>query len=313
MINRSGFKGCEILVVGGEGFIGRNLVSKLKQLEANVTSIGTKKSGRSNSDHYICVDILNREGLIYLLKNRKFDYVFNLSGYVDHSAYSRGGREIIDVHYYGLLNLLEAIDWECLRSFVNVGSGDEYGANMSPQTEAVREAPISPYSSAKVAGTHFLQGLYKRENFPSVVVRPFLTYGPDQDGNRLIPQVIYGCLKNEAFPVSEGAQLRDFCFIDDLIEGIIVAAISENSVGEVFNLASGMPISVRSVIELILEVVGKGKPMWGKVCYRPGENMCLFASIDKAKSVLGWNPKVSLEEGIRVTVDFYKRNRKLEI
>ena len=124
---------------------------------------------------------------------------------------------MIDAHFRGLQNILEVLPRSRLKRFVQIGSSDEYGDAAAPQHEKLREAPISPYSLAKVACTHFLQMLHRTENFPGVTLRLFLTYGPGQDSKRFLPQIIRGCLDDRAFPASEGEQIRDFCNVHDTV------------------------------------------------------------------------------------------------
>ena len=125
--------------------------------------------------------------------------------------------------------------------------------------------------------------------------------------SRFLPQVISGCLEDLDFPVSKGEQLRDFCFIEDIIDGILLAATKRGALGEVINLASGNPTSIRSIIEEIVNLIGSGRPQWGKLSYRKGENMELYADITKAKKILKWKPKITMKEGLKETIDFYKK------
>ena len=102
---------------------------------------------------------------------------------------------------------------------MNIGSSDEYGSNRAPQNEMQRESPISPYSFGKTASSHFLEMLNRIDNFPSCSLRLFLVYGPGQNDHRFIPQIIEGCLSDNIFNTSKGEQIRDFCFVEDIVEG----------------------------------------------------------------------------------------------
>jgi nucleoside-diphosphate-sugar epimerase len=144
--------------------------------------------------------------------------------------------------------------------------------------------------------------LYRTENFPATTLRLFLTYGPGQDNHRFLPQIILGCLENLQFSTSKGEQLRDFCFIQDTVEFIFAVFDSPAVRGEVINVGSGQPVSIRDVVETVKLLTGKGKPQFGEITYRPGENMELYANISKAKALLGWEPKVTLEAGLNKTI-----------
>ena len=132
--------------------------------------------------------------------------------------------------------LLISYSLKKIKRFVQIGSSDEYGNNISPQSEDMREDPITPYSYAKTALTHFLQMLHKTENFPCVILRLFLVYGPRQKLDRFIPQVITGCLKNNEFDTSHGNQLRDFCYVDDIVQAILKSFENEEVNGKILNV-----------------------------------------------------------------------------
>lgn len=267
------------------------------------TSLGLRPQSQPapSSDH-IAVDLRDGLALRDRLAGQAFDYVVNCGGYVDHRLMQGGGREVLDAHFGGLLNLVEALDRDALRGLVNMGSSDEYGSAPAPQAESFREAAISPYSLAKVAATHFLQMLHRTEGFPATTLRLFLTYGPGQDRRRFIPQIVRGCLGGEAFPTSLGNQLRDFCYIDDTVDAIFAALDADTARGEVINIGSGAPVSIRQMIETICRLIGGGQPDYGAVAYRPGENMALYAEVSKARRLLGWTATTELETGLARTI-----------
>jgi len=301
----------KLLVIGGSGFIGQHVIKKSLE-EGFDTTVLSKTNSKSidklNGVNYLYADISHQDSVLNLLGNKAFDYIINVGGYVNHSNYSNGGDKVYDVHFNGVRNLVDCIDRSKLKGFVQVGSSDEYGNNSAPQMETQREAPISPYSCAKVASTFFLQTLYKTEGFPAVILRPFLVYGPGQGMERFIPQVIKGCINNDKFPASKGEQLRDFCFISDIVQAIFFALGNEKAYGEVINIASNKPISIKNMIDSIRGLIGSGEPQFGKISYRSGENMALYGDISKAKVLLNWEPNVSLEQGLKETIKWIRKN-----
>lgn len=307
----NGFKNTDrILIVGGTGFIGSHLAKRCAKETPHVTCLGFSSSANKEQ----CLqnltvfhaDICNKEQLNSVLHNKQFDYVFNLGGYIDHTHYLKGGRKLIEAHFIGLLNLIDCIDRGELKGFVQTGSSDEYGDNPAPQKETMRERPISPYSLAKTATAHFTQMLYNTEGFPGTVLRFFLVYGVGQDEQRFLPQIIKGCLNNDEFKASGGNQLRDFCYIDDIIDAMIKAVVSPFSKGHIINIASGKPISIKEMIQKIVRLTRGGKPLWGTHPYRKGENMELYADITLAKSLLDWEPKTGLDVGLQKTIEYYR-------
>jgi nucleoside-diphosphate-sugar epimerase len=311
----SHFNESKVLVVGGKGFIGAALTSRLQQFGAEIFTLGLKAKkvlpvNTSNTVPHISVDLRDKNDLSEKLKQHRFSYVFNISGFIDHSAFFADGRSVIDSHYIGTLNLLEDVNHAELRRYIHIGSSDEYGKAAAPQREDQRESPISPYSAAKTATSHLIESLAVSDRFPGVNARFFLAYGPGQSIARFIPFIIRRCLEGIPFPTSEGGQLRDFCFIDDLVNGLLCCAIKKEAIGETINLASGRAISIREVVDLITNIIGSGKPNFGEHPYRPSENMALYADISKAVSLLNWKPKISLEDGLKRTISWYIKNNE---
>jgi nucleoside-diphosphate-sugar epimerase len=300
-----------LLVVGGSGFIGWHVVKEGIRRGWQVDSLGLNDPlpvRRVFGANYIVADLTLPETLSQVTKTQ-YDFVVNLGGYIDHTLFSGGGRFLIRTHFDGLLNLLERIDQTRLKRFVQIGSSDEYGSVPAPQSEEIREQPISPYSLGKVAATHLLQMMHRTEGFPAVILRLFLTYGPGQDQKRFLPQIIKGCLSDRTFPVSSGEQLRDFCYIDDIVRVIYRTFESEATNGQVFNVGSGLPVTIKEIIQRVCEITKKGRPQFGQIGYRVGENMALYADINKIQKVIGWKPEVNIETGIANMVKWI-RNAK---
>jgi nucleoside-diphosphate-sugar epimerase len=303
-----------LLVVGGNGFIGRHVVERAVLMGWDVTSLN-RANRHLSDDSFIAVrhlvaDTTTRAALADALGDAQFEYVVNCSGEIDHTLFFSGeGRRVFNSHFLSVLNLVELLNRDVLQLFVNLGSSDEYGNTPAPQGELAREAPISPYSMGKVAATHFLQMLTRTEDFPATILRLFLTYGPGQDNRRFIPQIIRGCLDGHPFPTSKGEQLRDFCYIDDIVAAIFSSFTNPLVKGEVINIASGEGVSIRRMIETITNLVGKGQPRFGEIPYRVGENMALYADSSKARSLLDWSPSISLERGLDKTIQWIREKQ----
>lgn len=297
-----------LLILGGTGFIGHHLAQKAVNIgfKTSVISLNFPIEQRKvNNVNYISADITNLSDLKEKLPEQ-IDYVINLSGYINHSSYLEEGYKVINSHLGGLQNIITLLDWKKLKRFIQVGSSDEYGHNVAPQNEEMFAHPISAYSYSKFAANELLKMLYKTESFPVVMLRLFLVYGPGQDNKRFLPQIIEACLSDSTFPVSSGKQLRDFCYIDDVVNGIILSLRTKGIEGEIINLASGKAQSILGVINFVKSLVGKGNPQFGKIPYRKNENMELYADINKATELLGWKQEVSFEQGIIKTIDYYQ-------
>lgn len=303
----------KILVIGGTGFIGKNLCQHFIDKNFQVFSLSRRSPEILISGvHYFLADLSNTECLKSIFgenhdcSDLKFDFVVNCGGNVDHRLFNNGGINVIEDHFLSLLNLLNILDRSSIKRWVQFGSSDQYGSLTAPQAEIERERSFSPYSFAKTAADHFLQMLWRTEGFPVTSLRLFLAYGPGQNIQRFIPQVITACLANKKFPTSEGRQIRDFCYITDIINAVECCFYREQVNGEILNLGSGYPgHTIRDVIELIQSKVGMGQPEFGMVPYRKGENMNLVANIEKTKKVLDWHPVVKLDEGILNCIEYY--------
>ena len=297
-----------LLVLGGSGFIGRHVATTGAAAGLEVASLALDEpTERLPGVEYWTGDFTQEAILHAALEGQRFEYVINCAGYIEHTLYGQGGGSLITQHFDAVRHLAAVLDRDCLKGFVQLGSSDEYGCLPAPQNEGMREAPISPYSFGKVAATQFLQMLHHTEQFPAVVARLFLTYGPGQDDKRFLPQIIKGCLSGRPFPTSEGRQLRDFCHVRDVAAGLLKASRTPAARGEVINLASGQPVAIREMVETVCRLIGGGVPEFGQVPYRPGENMALHADITKASQLLEWRPEISLEEGLRELIDWGRR------
>ena len=251
----------KLLVLGGSGFIGSHVAQRgiNKGYETYVICRRLpKKKIIIKGVKYINLDISNKNDL-KIISKISFNYIVNLSGYIDHSSFFEAGKDLINLHFYSLVNLISTIRKDNLIRFVQIGSSDEYGDNIAPQHESQIEKPFTPYSFAKTASTNFIKYLYQSENFPGTILRPFIIYGPGQKKDRLIPYVISKSLKNETFEVSSGKQIRDFLHIDDAVDAIFLSLKEDAVNGKIINLGSGHPRSVKSVIELIVKEIGFGK------------------------------------------------------
>ena len=302
-----------ILVIGGTGFIGHHLLKSVQQIGWEMTSVSLNPPSEKRFVHGVCYRHFDIADQTLVKENigEDFDYVVNLGGYINHQLLRKGGQSLIKTHFTGLQNILEVLPRKKLKRFVQIGSSDEYGNAPAPQHEEFRENPISPYSLSKVASTHFLQMLYRTENFPAVTLRLFLTYGPGQNTDRFIPQIIRGCMDDAKFPTSAGEQIRDFCYVEDTIRAILQSLSVPEAEGEVFNIASGKPVSIREMIKKICSIIRSGNPQFGRVPYRAGENMALYAKVEKAKRILQWEPEISLEVGLEKTIEYFQRRKQI--
>jgi UDP-glucose 4-epimerase len=215
-------------------------------------------------------------------------------------------RLAVQVNVLGTLNLLEALKETGCNCFVNTGTCYEYGHNTPPMREDQMVDPINAYAASKSAVWLFCNMYHRTRGYPIVTVRPFTVYGPRQSERALIPQTILSALRGENFAMTGGDQTRDFTYVDDIVEGYVRASLSERAIGQTINLGTGEEHAIKDVVLKVLELMGNPvKPVIGELPYRPGEVWRLYADNGKARELLGWQPQVSLEDGLRKTIAWY--------
>ncbi len=298
-------KKIKILIPGGTGFLGYHLALFCKKkgwIIHSLSQFKPKKNRKVPGVKYIFCDIRNKKRLKDKLNNY-YDYIVNFSGYVDHSK----NKSITKIHFQGCKNLVSNFQNNKPRKFIQIGSSIEYGKRKSPQKEiSIRKIDtLSVYGNAKLKSTLFLLSLFKKQSFPSTILRLYLVYGPNQDNNRLIPYVISNSLKGKKFNCSPGNQFRDFTYIKDVITAIYKTIKSKKSNGEVINIGFGRPIKIKDAIQKIVKYVGKGEPIFSKLKIRNDEPLKLYPNINKAKKILNWSPKISFRKGIKKTIKYY--------
>jgi len=294
-----------ILIIGATGFIGYHLAKKSLKKGWQVTSISSRpprKKRYLSKVEYILCDITKKKSLKRNIR-KTFKYVVNLGGYVDHS----NKKKTFKSHYIGCKNLTEIFLRKTPIAFVQMGSSAEYGNVKSPQKEDAKCNPKSVYGQAKLLSSIYLIDLFKKQKFPSTILRLYNTYGPGQDLNRLIPIVISGCTKNKKFPCSKGNQLRDFLHIDDVVDAILKSLTNKNARGQIINIGSGEPRIIKKIIEYIKKISKGGYPLFGKVKLRKDEILKVYPDINKAKNKINWKPKISFKKGLKITIDAYKQ------
>lgn len=305
-----------MLVSGGTGFVGSHLVRRLHGEGAEVHLLVRPTTAPWRLDDIRSEVTLWRGDVVSLNDVRacvsatRPEVVFNLAGM------RRLDRDIgmidrsVDVNLCGTLNLAKAVQAEnvALRCFLQIGSFEEYGSGPVPFDEEQRERPVSPYSASKVAATQFCQMLHRTLRFPAIVLRSCHLYGPAQDPDMLIPLIIAHCLYDVNFQMRSGDQTRDIGYVGDMVEAFVRAAGCPDAVGEVINVGSGREYRIRDVAEAIVKATGsRAHVEVGAVPVRPAEVQRTFGRIDKARRLLGWSPKVDLDDGLRTTIAWYRQ------
>lgn len=312
---KSFFKGKVVLVTGAAGFIGSHLTRRLLEEGAEVHVLLKKGSNQFRIQDIlgnlnICYgDLRDHESIYSCIKNSRPQIVFHLAATRDVRRDLELINPVIDINIKGTINLLrgiyeEKINIEC---FVNTGSSEEYGDGIAPFKEEQREKPVSPYSAGKVAVTYFCQMIYKTMGIPIVSLRPFLTYGPAQDTDMFIPSLIQYCIEGKDFPMTEGDQTREFNYVDDVVEAYLLAARCPDAIGKIINVGNGLEYKIKDIAKnIVLKMGNPIRLLIGALPKRPGEAKHFFSDNRKARKILGWSPKIDLDEGLKRTINWYK-------
>lgn len=312
-------EGAPVLVTGVSGFIGSHLARRLLHEGARVHGLVRSGSNlwrlqdikRQLQFHY--ADLTDHEAVTRAVSQIKPSKVFHLAAKVDVNRSLPLLDEMIEVNVKGTINLLRAAADAGCDCFVNTGTCEEYGDNPVPFKEEQMPNPVSPYSASKAAATMFCQMLHKTLGIPVVTLRPFLTYGPGQENDMLIPSLIKKALKGEMLEMTEGKQTREFNYVDDIVDGFIRASVCPRALGEIINIGNGQEYRIRDVAEMVLELAHCNvEPKFGALGYRPGETWHFYCDNTKAKELLGWEPKVALEDGLRMTIDWFCQHQRQE-
>ncbi len=301
----------KILIIGGTGFIGYHFSKKCLSHEFEVTSLSRSKPNKIRklkNVKYIYADISNKKNLNLKIK-KEYDYVVNFGGDVDHH-----GKNTFKSHFKGCKNLAEIFQNKKIKKFIQMGSSVEYGKYKSPHIEKnliKNNLKLnSIYASAKLRSTKFLLKLFKSKKFPVTIFRLYLTYGPMQDPNRIIPFTILKCLKNKKFPCSKGNQYRDFIYIDDVVNILFKSLYYKNTEGQIFNICSNRPVQIKRVINLIKSKCKGGKPQFGLILMRKDEVRNFYGDLSKTSRFFKWKPKINLANGLNRTIKYYENNFK---
>ena len=201
--------------------------------------------------------------------------MINASGYGKHLKGS-SGLKLFNSHRKGFDNILKNFKNKKIEKFIQIGSSFEYKENNFPLKESNKTKPKSYYGKAKLLITKNLLNLYKKNKFPVTILRIFQAYGPMKENNRLIPYVISGLKKNKKIFLSEGNQIRDFCYIDDIVNAIFLSIRNKSSNGRILNIGSGEGINIINLVSKIHNLIRKGEFYFNRRKLHHGESKIII-------------------------------------
>src|SRR3989338_1322089 len=297
------FQGAKVLVTGGNGFISSHLVDKLIELGAIVHITTTSGTDKQNVALHK-LDIAQTDKVDELVKQIQPDFIFHLAGTIKKNLTE---DEIMAINYVPAVKLLKSI--EGINCRLIFPSAFELYADLSPPfNEDNIVKPITPYARSKRA----VEMYCKKTSANAVCLRLAIVYGPRQKGDMFIPRIMSSCSEKREFETTSGEQTRDFVYISDAVEALLLAAIKENAKGEIINIASGKEYKIKDIALKVNELFGCPINIkFGAVPYRENEIWRYYGDITKAKHILNWNPKTELEKGLKETVSWWQARDKI--
>ncbi|MBI1866411.1 MAG: GDP-mannose 4,6-dehydratase [Candidatus Staskawiczbacteria bacterium] len=309
----------KVLITGGAGFVGANFVYTFVDLKYNVHII--EKSGtdlwRINKIknkvkiHYIDLkEYKNVEACVLKIKPH---IILHFAAYGAYQGKQQDIENTITTNLLGTINLANACAKTKFTCFINTGTSSEYGLKDTVMKETDILEPNNLYGITKSAATMYCFYMAKYKNLPIATVRPFSAYGYFEEKGRLVPTIIKACLENSPLKLYSPNSVRDFIFIEDLINAYMLIIKNIKKIkGEVFNIGSGKQNTVEEVFKITKKITGsKIQPIYDQVKQNQYEPKKWVADISKAKKMLHWKPKHDLGQGLQKNTAWFKKNLSL--
>jgi len=318
----------KVIVTGGSGFIGSNLVKlllKKKYFVINIDSLkysanpyNTKNLNKNKNYVFFKLDLNNKNQIIKILKKYKPYGIFNLAAetHVDRSI--DNPFSFIHSNILGTYNLLESIlAYKKRIKLVHISTDEVYGDVIKGRSdEKSQYNPSSPYSSSKASADHLVKSYIRTFKISAVISNCCNNYGPNQFPEKLIPKLIYNIINNKPLPIyGKGKNSREWMHVQDHCEALLLIYL-KGKLGENYNVGSGMNLKNVDIANKLLKISRKNflkKSKKVKIIFvkdRPGHDIRYALNNKKIKEKLGWKPKIPLEKGLSQTFNWYLNNQK---
>jgi dTDP-glucose 4,6-dehydratase len=312
----------KILVTGGAGFIGSNFITHVLGLSQDYcvvnfdkfTYAGNLANLDSIADHprytFIKGDICNPAAVEPALTGCQAVVHFAAESHVDRSIYEPAPA--IETNVTGTFVLLQIARKLHIKKFVHISSDEVYG-DLPPGAFADENSPLwpsSPYSASKASSDLIVRSYVRTFDFPAVITRASNNYGPFQFPEKFLPLLITNALGDKPLPIyGDGKQERNWLHVTDHCRGIL-AVLERGRIGEVYNIGGQDVVENLSMARRLLRATGKSESLISHVEDRPGHDRRYALTCEKMERELGWKPAISLEEGLRQTIEWYRTNTK---
>jgi nucleoside-diphosphate-sugar epimerase len=308
--------GCvkKVLITGASGFIGGALTRKLvdKKIEVHVLIRQHSDTWRIknliNSISLHIVDLRDLSTLKRVVKDINPNIIYHCA---THGGYhfQTNKSEIIESNFIGTVNLLLACQEIDFDYFVNTGSSSEYGIKNHALGETDLPVPLGDYAVSKVAATLYCQSVRLQRQLPIITLRLFSPYGPWDAPSRFIPYVIKSFLQGESPQISSPDSVRDYVYIEDVLDAYLLFLNISYLNYDIVNIGSGIQTRLQDVVEIVrFKTKSVGVPLWGSFEQVRKEPKAWKADITLAGDILGWSPKVMIEEGLQDTINWLREH-----
>lgn len=312
--------GKRVLVTGAGGFIGSHLTERLVELGADVrafvhyNALGSRgwleRSAYKNDIDFIAGDIRDRDSVHAAVAGR--EVVFHLAALIAIPFSYSAPLSYIHTNIEGTFNILQAGREHGVERIVHTSTSEVYGtAQYAPIDEKHPLQGQSPYSASKIGADKMVEAFHLSFEVPAVTVRPFNTFGPRQSARAVIPTIISQCLTGGVVRLGSTTPTRDLNYVQNTVDGFLLAASHPAAVGRTINVGSGEEISVGDLAALIGRLCGRTiRIETEEQRLRPEKSEVnrLLADNRLAQELLGWQPKVTLTEGLQQTIDWLQQN-----
>jgi len=294
-----------ILVTGSEGFIGKNLCKYLRDRGYEVLRVDVAETAE------IRLDVSNFDECLRKLMDLKFDALIHLAAIANIPKCLEDPYKCFKVNSFGTLNMLEIASRKNVQRFIYSSSANVYGVPVElPVKETTPFNPRTPYDYSKIASEAMVESYRKSRGLRTVIFRSWKLFGEHDVETTAIPRFIKACLKNEPLTLyNAGRDTTDPTYVQNFCYAVELALKNDKAVGEIFNLGTGNEISIRELAELIKNLTGSSSELklLPPRTEAEKEPMRSYPSIEKIKKVLGYEPIVCLEEGLKRTINFYRQ------
>lgn len=301
-----------ILVTGAAGFIGSHLLPRLLAAGASVAILLRPGSDAWRIQDWlpgvtrIDGDLSEPGGIQAQVSQFAPDTIIHLAWHGAANRYRNDPLQMDNLQYTSAL--LQAAGRAGSRTWIGLGSQAEYGVHHRQIDEEAPARPTTFYGVAKLCACLITQHLCRQFNMRFAWLRLFAAYGPGDDPGWLIPSVIISLLRGERPSLTGGIQRWDYLYVTDIAEAIYQITVTPEAKG-IFNLGSGQADTVRSIAERIRDLIDASLPLgFGEVPYRPDQVMHLQADITRLRRATGWQPGVTLDKGLRHTINWFRDN-----